>query len=141
MPDNVLFQLGGDTYKLVEFHFCAPSEHSIDGEHAAIEAQLVHRHVQTGNIVLLHCVSDLVVEGAYWPKAAAALAVLSSRASPAPSRQHDGAHGYEMHQDHCCCAVYAAPLASHFGGGSALDLPCAAAFLLLLVQASCACCR
>ena len=36
-------ELGGVRYELVQFHFHAPSEHTIDGEHAPLEAHFVHK--------------------------------------------------------------------------------------------------
>ncbi|GAB4820594.1 hypothetical protein N2152v2_007640 [Parachlorella kessleri] len=53
MPDNVTFQMGSDSFKLLEFHFTAPSEHAMAGKHAALEAQLVHRNTQTGELCVL----------------------------------------------------------------------------------------
>jgi carbonic anhydrase len=35
-------QIGSDNYQLVQYHFHAPSEHSIDGRLADVEAHLVH---------------------------------------------------------------------------------------------------
>lgn len=35
--------LGDRAFELVEFHFHEPSEHTVDGERAALEAHLVHR--------------------------------------------------------------------------------------------------
>ena len=35
--------LEGTLYELVQYHFHAPSEHTIDGEHAPLEAHFVHR--------------------------------------------------------------------------------------------------
>jgi len=36
-------EVDGETYQLAQFHFHAPSEHTIDGEPAAIEMHLVHK--------------------------------------------------------------------------------------------------
>jgi len=36
-------ELGGNVYELVQYHFHAPSEHTIDGEHAPLEAHFVHK--------------------------------------------------------------------------------------------------
>jgi carbonic anhydrase len=35
--------IDGHVYKLAQFHFHSPSEHTIDGEHAAMEMHLVHK--------------------------------------------------------------------------------------------------
>jgi len=34
--------VGNDAYELKQFHFHAPSEHTVDGEHAALEVHFVH---------------------------------------------------------------------------------------------------
>jgi len=36
-------ELGGNLYELAQFHFHAPSEHTIDGEHAPLEVHFVHK--------------------------------------------------------------------------------------------------
>jgi len=36
-------KLGGVRYELIQFHFHAPSEHTIDGEHAPLEVHFVHK--------------------------------------------------------------------------------------------------
>jgi carbonic anhydrase len=41
-PSGVL-RVDGDEYPLVQMHFHAPSEHTIAGEHAPVEAHLVHK--------------------------------------------------------------------------------------------------
>lgn len=38
----------GETYALLQMHFHAPSEHTFNGQHALMEAHLVHKHVKTG---------------------------------------------------------------------------------------------
>ncbi len=49
----------GTRYDLIQFHFHTPSEHTIDGEHAAAELHLVHQ--DDGNLAV---VGVLVEEGA-----------------------------------------------------------------------------
>lgn len=39
---NLTLTIGDDVYRLVQFHFHAPSEHTVDGERYAAEAHLVH---------------------------------------------------------------------------------------------------
>jgi carbonic anhydrase len=36
-------ELGGEEYELVQYHFHAPSEHTIDGQHSPLEAHFVHQ--------------------------------------------------------------------------------------------------
>jgi carbonic anhydrase len=40
----------GRTLNLVQFHFHTPSEHSINGQHAAMEVHLVHQDVNSGQL-------------------------------------------------------------------------------------------
>lgn len=42
-PGNFL-RIGSDTYELLQFHFHAPSEHTINGRFADMELHLVHRN-------------------------------------------------------------------------------------------------
>lgn len=51
--------LGDVRYELVQFHFHAPSEHTIDGEHAPLEVHFVHKSA-AGELAVL---SILVEEG------------------------------------------------------------------------------
>ena len=37
-------EVGGIVYKLLQFHFHAPSEHTINGKHSALEMHLVHQN-------------------------------------------------------------------------------------------------
>ena len=36
-------EIGGAVYRLLQFHFHAPSEHTVDGKHSALEMHLVHQ--------------------------------------------------------------------------------------------------
>jgi carbonic anhydrase len=49
--DGGTLKVGGDTYKLVQFHFHHPSEHLIDGKAAAMEVHFVHS-IGNGNGVI-----------------------------------------------------------------------------------------
>ncbi|MGI9223535.1 MAG: carbonic anhydrase [Woeseiaceae bacterium] len=51
--------LGGTVYELVQFHFHAPSEHTIDGQHAPLEVHFVHKSAASE----LAVVGILVEEG------------------------------------------------------------------------------
>jgi carbonic anhydrase len=51
----------GVHYELVQFHFHAPSEHTIDGEHAPLEAHFVHKSA-AGELAVI---GVLVEEGTY----------------------------------------------------------------------------
>lgn len=64
-------RIANDSYDLLQFHFHAPSEHTIDGEHAAAELHLVHRNslldlavvgvlVQVGHPIN-HTINDLLL--------------------------------------------------------------------------------
>ena len=37
-----VLQIGGDRYQLTQYHFHAPSEHTVNGRHADVEAHFVH---------------------------------------------------------------------------------------------------
>ncbi len=41
-PRAATLQFGAQRYELLQFHFHAPSEHTIDGEHAEVELHFVH---------------------------------------------------------------------------------------------------
>lgn len=45
-------EVGGDRYGLVQFHFHAPSEHTVDGQRFAMEMHLVHRD-DTGELAVV----------------------------------------------------------------------------------------
>lgn len=40
--------LDGETYEMVQFHFHQPSEHTLDGQHAALEMHTVYRGTVSG---------------------------------------------------------------------------------------------
>lgn len=52
--------VGGETYALVQFHFHAPSEHTVDGEHFPMEMHFVHQ-AEDGALAV---VGLLIAEGA-----------------------------------------------------------------------------
>ena len=56
-------EIDATQYELVQYHFHAPSEHTIDGEHAPLEAHFVHKSA-AGNLAVL---GILVEEGAHDP--------------------------------------------------------------------------
>jgi carbonic anhydrase len=58
-PGSVL-RVGQDNYQLLQFHFHAPSEHTVNGNSAAAELHLVHRN----NLLDLAVVSVLLRVGA-----------------------------------------------------------------------------
>ena len=45
--------LDGQKYELLQFHFHQPSEHLISGQAADMEAHLVHKNKETGDLVVL----------------------------------------------------------------------------------------
>lgn len=53
MPEGVDYYLAGQRHRLLQFHFHTPSEHTLDGRHLAMEAHLVHRNLETGNLAVL----------------------------------------------------------------------------------------
>jgi carbonic anhydrase len=44
IPDGIddVLQIGGDRYRLTQYHFHAPSEHTVNGRHADVEGHFVH---------------------------------------------------------------------------------------------------
>jgi carbonic anhydrase len=57
----VALDMGGVHYELAQFHFHAPSEHTIDGEHAPLEVHLVHKSAD-GRLAVI---GVLIEEGEY----------------------------------------------------------------------------
>ena len=45
-------QIGGDHYRLVQYHFHAPSEHAVNGRRADVEAHFVHTNAQGATAVI-----------------------------------------------------------------------------------------
>lgn len=72
--------LGDDHYELVQYHFHAPSEHTIDGEHSPLEIHFVHRSAG-GRLAV---VGVLMEEGEHLPILDPILAALPS--GPGDSR-------------------------------------------------------
>lgn len=66
-------------YDLIQFHFHAASEHTINGEHYPIEFHLVHRNAEGG----LAVVGVMVAEGAENPAFADILANAPAKETPA----------------------------------------------------------
>lgn len=52
MEGASLLDIGGDRYSLLQFHFHAHSEHSVDGVHLPLEVHLVHRSASGGLAVV-----------------------------------------------------------------------------------------
>ncbi|MGF1487384.1 MAG: carbonic anhydrase family protein [Prochloraceae cyanobacterium] len=51
-PDNHL-KIAGKNYDLLQFHFHHPSEHVVSGKNYPMEAHLVHRHHESGELAVL----------------------------------------------------------------------------------------
>jgi carbonic anhydrase len=71
--------LDGVRYDLLQFHFHAPSEHTVAGRHAAMEVHLVHRSAQ-GELAV---VGVLIEHGAWHPGLAGVWAHLPAKVGPA----------------------------------------------------------
>lgn len=52
-PKGNTANIGGKVYDLVQFHFHTPSEHMFDGTRYPMEAHLVHRQRDSGNLAVL----------------------------------------------------------------------------------------
>lgn len=63
VPEGGTLELDGKVYEFVQFHFHAPSEHTVEGEHWPMEWHFVHE-ADDGSLAVL---GVLVEEGAPWP--------------------------------------------------------------------------
>lgn len=63
LPDDAIVWLAEQPYQLVQYHFHCPSEHTIGGRHAAVEAHLVHKHLETGGPPALPALPRLELHG------------------------------------------------------------------------------
>ena len=45
--------VSGSVYKLLQFHFHTPSEHTLNGQHYPMEVHLVHKNEATGNLAVI----------------------------------------------------------------------------------------
>ncbi|KAB2347739.1 carbonic anhydrase family protein [Actinomadura rudentiformis] len=54
IPSGVedVLQIGGDSYRLTQYHFHAPSEHTINGRHADVEGHFVHTNAAGATAVV-----------------------------------------------------------------------------------------
>lgn len=51
--DGSYISLNGQRYYLLQFHFHAESEHTVDGEHYPVEIHFVHRHPASGKLAVI----------------------------------------------------------------------------------------
>jgi carbonic anhydrase len=70
----------GHEYSLKQFHFHAPSEHTVDGVHSPVEAHFVHADAE-GNLAVI---GVMIVEGAPHPLFDAILAAIPGNEEEAP---------------------------------------------------------
>ncbi|HSG88146.1 MAG TPA: carbonic anhydrase family protein [Pseudomonadales bacterium] len=59
--EGSVLDVGGEQFELVQYHFHAPSEHTVDGRHYPMEMHLVHRS-ETGHLAVI---GVLIAEGAH----------------------------------------------------------------------------
>jgi len=59
--DGDTLTVGGRAYQLVQYHFHAPSEHTVDGKHFPMEMHLVHTNAE-GQLAVI---GVLITEGAH----------------------------------------------------------------------------
>ena len=64
-------ELGGTPYELAQFHFHAPSEHTIDGEHAPLEVHFVHKSA-AGELAVVGILVEQGEHAAIWDAVLAA---------------------------------------------------------------------
>ncbi|RAI40868.1 carbonic anhydrase [Rhodoplanes roseus] len=77
-PGSTL-SLGGDTYKLLQFHFHRPSEHTVDGQSFPMEVHFVHQNAAGG----LAVVGVLMKTGAANPSFAKVIGTMPQQEGPA----------------------------------------------------------
>lgn len=58
VPPGNLMSRGGKFYELLQFHFHAPSEHTVDGKVYPMEVHFVHREQGTDNLVVVGVLAD-----------------------------------------------------------------------------------
>lgn len=63
VPEAGTLELDGKTYAFAQFHFHAPSEHTVEGDHWPMEWHFVHK-AEDGSLAVL---GVLVEEGPAWP--------------------------------------------------------------------------
>jgi carbonic anhydrase len=63
VPEAGTLELDGTTYAFAQFHFHAPSEHTVEGDHWPMEWHFVHK-AEDGSLAVL---GVLVEEGPDWP--------------------------------------------------------------------------
>ena len=56
--------VNGRNYTLLQFHFHAPSEHTVNGRHFAAEVHFVHKHVASGGLAVYGMLLDVYPAGA-----------------------------------------------------------------------------
>lgn len=57
--------LGGETYKLLQYHFHTHSEHAIDGHSYPMEVHLVHKNEATGKLAVIGIMFEEGAENAF----------------------------------------------------------------------------
>ena len=65
-------EVGGIHYEMVQFHFHAPSEHTIDGEHAPLEAHFVHKSA-AGELAVIGILVEVGAHDVLWEPIIASL--------------------------------------------------------------------
>ena len=61
------FSVDGDTYELKQFHFHSPSEHTVDGQFAAIELHMVHETADGKSAVVAVLINQGAANPAFMP--------------------------------------------------------------------------
>jgi carbonic anhydrase len=64
--------LDGEHFELVQYHFHAPSEHTIDGKHAPLEVHFVHKS-NAGNLAVIGVLTEEGEHDPLWDPILAAL--------------------------------------------------------------------